>query len=82
MHVKLCSGKFLTWEIIKLQYSFLVSWTGEEERIKYILSNIPDDFVSHLYVSTEKKQEKGPQEDRAYRKISLLIKVSSMQGFF
>jgi len=44
--LKLCSGKFLTEQIIKLQYGFLVSWIEEEQRIKYILSNISEDFLS------------------------------------
>lgn len=61
VHVKLCSRKFLTGEIIKLQYGFLVSWIEEEQRIKYIVSNISEDFVSHMYVSREKKKRKVPR---------------------
>lgn len=81
VHVKLCSRKFLTGEIIKLQYGFLVSWIEEEQRIKDIVSNISEDFVSHMYVSREKKKGKS-QEDRASKTVSLLIKVKFSTIFF
>lgn len=72
MHVELRSEKFLTWEIIKLQYRLLVSWVGEEQQIKYILSNISEDFVSHLYASTGRK--KGPKRTGLVKKSGCLSK--------
>lgn len=53
--LKFCGAKFLTEEIMKLQYGFLVPWIEEEQRIKYILSSISEDFVYYVYVSGEKK---------------------------
>lgn len=37
----------------------ILDWGGAENKI--YLSNISEDFVSHLYVPTEKKKKKAPR---------------------